>query len=341
MSNTVAPLPESIAVALALYTPNRPYLREQLQSLAEQTVQGFWLYVRDDSPPGHALSVSQTEFESLCSQAGLVKARVQWVDAQERVGAPLSFAKIFQAILHDEYRGTEVQFVLPCDQDDIWEPGKIETLWRAVSVESDIMAAHCDLSMIDAAGRLSALSVWQIERRDPHVNSPEALIHRNSVTGCAMIVRTEVLRRAQPFPEVGTQHPPQFYHDVWLALCARSLGRVIAWPEALVRYRQHGGNAVGAEAPTGRTLGGLLRRLPEKALAALRSRQVLEDAWIERQGVDDLKRLATADVDFGLGYVLQTARLSLRLSRGYLRIGLLLALGKMIYDFKVLSRRSS
>jgi hypothetical protein len=156
-----------------------------------------------------------------------------------------------------------------------------------------------------------------------------------------MIVRTEVLRRAQPFPEVGTQHPPQFYHDVWLALCARSLGRVIAWPEALVRYRQHGGNAVGAEAPTGRTLGGLLRRLPEKALAALRSRQVLEDAWIERQGVDDLKRLATADVDFGLGYVLQTARLSLRLSRGYLRIGLLLALGKMIYDFKVLSRRSS
>jgi hypothetical protein len=59
------------------------------------------------------------------------------------------------------------------------------------------------------------------------------------VTGCATAVNRALLKVALPLPDV-------VMHDWWLAQCAAGAGAVVSLPDALVLYRQHAANVVGA-----------------------------------------------------------------------------------------------
>jgi hypothetical protein len=67
------------------------------------------------------------------------------------------------------------------------------------------------------------------------------LLTQNFVTGCATVINRSLLELATPLPA------DVIMHDWWLALCAAACGRIEYLPHALVRYRQHGANQIGAE----------------------------------------------------------------------------------------------
>jgi hypothetical protein len=99
---------------------------------------------------------------------------------------------------------------------------------------------HSDLRVVAKNLEPVADSFWAFSQIRPEKNHLRHLVFRNTVTGCAMMCNRALLERALPIP------PDAVMHDHWLALCASVFGRIGVEPRALVLYRQHGENAIGA-----------------------------------------------------------------------------------------------
>jgi hypothetical protein len=67
------------------------------------------------------------------------------------------------------------------------------------------------------------------------------LLTQNFVTGCATAMNRALVNLALPLPA------NIIMHDWWLALCGAACGQLAYLPKALVRYRQHAANQLGAE----------------------------------------------------------------------------------------------
>jgi glycosyltransferase involved in cell wall biosynthesis len=303
-----------VGIALATYKPDLQFLRLQLESIRAQTHGNWFLLAHDDQ------SMSQAELEGTIF-AVIPRTQSEVVISNERRGAVGNFAAALVAMPKN------CELIAFCDQDDEWLPEKLEKL---VSYFDDprVMAVHSDLSLVNSVGHQISSSCWSVERRDHTAKSAEKFILRNPVTGCSLIFRSSLLQDALPIP-LQPMKSPYFYHDVWIALIALLHGRVVACPAALVRYRQHGKNAVGAEQRSARKFGSW-RGLKNKCLKALKSRQVLESAYQARGGRRAL--IFSGRFDFGVGVFWRTLLWSATASRGYLAIGLQLTFGKFLWD---------
>ena len=217
-----------VEILLATYKPNRDFFRKLLQSIKAQTYLNIHVSVLDDSADDAAFT--------LVSE--MVKAELRTVpftiDRNSRnLGSTKTFERLTQLA-----KGTYLAY---CDQDDIWEADKIEKLTAKIEAEQ-AMLCYSDLSIIDQDDHLTAQSFQNINKRIRHVEGDGLFchfLHRNSVTGCTMLIRGDVARQALPF--LGEY----YIHDHWLALTAASMGRIAYVSEPLVRYRLHGGNQIG------------------------------------------------------------------------------------------------
>jgi glycosyltransferase involved in cell wall biosynthesis len=156
--------------------------------------------------------------------------------------SPLGIVKNFEKAMSLAYG----DYIALADQDDVWLPGKIEALARALSkVEDEVgvgtpILVHTDLRLVAANGELIAPSFFRAQGiRTVHPSPLAELSVQNYVTGCASMVNRALLSIALPFPEHAIMH------DWWLALVAASCGEVKTLNEATIEYRQHGKNAVG------------------------------------------------------------------------------------------------
>jgi len=103
---------------------------------------------------------------------------------------------------------------------------------------------HSDLEVVDENLRTLHPSFMRRIRLSPVVPRPlNTLLVQNFVTGCTILVNRSLLDHALPLP------PEAVLHDWWLAVCAAAMGELIYVPQALVKYRQHAGNRVGATGP--------------------------------------------------------------------------------------------
>ena len=85
------------------------------------------------------------------------------------------------------------------------------------------------------------------QRLLPVPGSDVGLLSINQVTGCAMLVNRALLQAALPLPGSALMH------DWWCALLAAGGGRQFV-DQALVLYRQHGANQLGADVDIGELL---------------------------------------------------------------------------------------
>ncbi|MDP9441311.1 MAG: glycosyltransferase [Actinomycetota bacterium] len=134
--------------------------------------------------------------------------------------------------------------IVLCDQDDVWVPEKLAELERAFV--PGVAAAFSDAELVDADGTPLGATLWAALHFNEAAQAAmrtgaglAVLLKRNVVTGATLAVSSGVASAALPFPAHGL-------HDVWLAWVAACLGPVRPIPTALIRYRQHGGNLVGA-----------------------------------------------------------------------------------------------
>lgn len=213
-------------VLLSTYQGGR-YLLAFLDSLVAQTARDWFLSIRDDGS-------SDDSVEIVRRHSRLHGYEVRWhASSGTRLGYPETYFTLLQAATQP--------IVFFADQDDLWLPEKLAVMEPEVHAYGDTPAlVHTDLIVVDSNNRELAPSFLDLERgRPPRSDTLLGLLLMNYVTGAAAacnLALCHAIRR----PRVSVPH------DWWAALTAVLLGRVRYLDIAPVRYRQHGGNAIGA-----------------------------------------------------------------------------------------------
>jgi glycosyltransferase involved in cell wall biosynthesis len=202
------------------------YLPAQLDSLVRQTVAIERLDVFDDASTDGTPGV-------LAAYADRLPIHV--TRNEKTLGAVANFSRALAA--------SSAQIVFLCDQDDIWEPHKVERMLEVMAADPSILLLGSDARIVDGAGSLTGqtllhqldAAVAHGERGAPLV---ERLLRRNFVTGATLAVRRRLLELALPVPD-------DCWHDEWLGLVAAVLDALRWLDEPLMRYRLHEANAAG------------------------------------------------------------------------------------------------
>lgn len=203
------------------------YLAEQLDSIAMQAEWGrIDLVASDDGSSDGTLTL-------------LAEAAAKWRRGRFEVvtGPERGFAENFRSLLRRE---VTTPFVAFSDQDDIWRGGKLSVAAAALG-SAVAPALYCGRTLLVSAED-QEIGLSPLFTRP--VGFANALVQ--SIAGA----NTMVLNRAG-FDLVGQAAARSGFvsHD-WLCyqIISGAGGRVIYDPVPQVRYRQHGGNLVGANA---------------------------------------------------------------------------------------------
>ena len=209
------------SVALCTYNGAR-FLREQLQSIADQTVKPAQVVICDDGSTDETVSIARDfPFEI-------------HVNATRR-GTVANFDRAIALCNGD--------IIFLADQDDVWHRDKIERVMTAF----DDARAQCVFTNARLIGA-STGTLWQrIGLRGARVPSPalfHVLANTNVATGATMAFRSSLRSLIQPLP---SDEP----HDWWIALLAAAIDGLEAITEPLIDYRVHAEQQAGAGPQTG------------------------------------------------------------------------------------------
>ena len=238
----------SVAVIISTYNGEK-YLKEQLDSVLNQTGVEVGIFVRDDGSSDGTKEILSGYAEKFPNVD---------VEFAQNVGVGNSFMNALYSVT-DGY-----DYYAFCDQDDIWEENKLISAVNVLEQSGKVLCAT-NQECVDKEG--NSLGLRYSENTDIHL-SPVSILEENMLAGCTMVwtAKFNALLREdgkRPSPELLRNR----IHDVWLAMVA-SLYDGIAYDErSFIKYRQHENNVVGASAD------GFSKRL-KKRLKKLTSKEL-------------------------------------------------------------------
>jgi len=252
----------NLTVLLAAYNGEK-YLPELLSSLSGQTFRDFQILYQDDG--------SSDRTPEILSHWSSRDPRFRPAGRQgEHLGPAGNFLSLLAQSTGD--------LVFLCDQDDYWEPEKLDVLVRyyaeITGTRSDDpsnavspLLIHSDASVVDESGQMIHPSFFQHQGWDPEAVSLNRLLVQNNATGCLMMLNRPLVDLVSAYGAPSRM----FMHDWFIALTAASFGSIRFCNQPLVRYRQHGDNSIGASSRSlfRRGLRALGQREKSKARIAL------------------------------------------------------------------------
>ena len=221
--------PETIDILMATYNGEK-YLKEQIESILNQTYSNIRLIISDDCSTDKTIEIIK-EYEEKDKRITLY--------SQEK---NLGFVKNFEFLLTK----VENRIYMLSDQDDIWLPEKVEATYNYLK-ESNADLVFADLTVVDDDENIINKSFNQLmnltRKIEKTINSYELTYLYNCVTGCTIMTKKEKIGEILPIP-AKSKH---MYHDHWIALITSIKGNVAYLPKQLIKYRQHGKNQIGVK----------------------------------------------------------------------------------------------
>jgi len=209
------------------------YIGEQLESLLAQTYTDWQLIVRDDCSSDKTMDILRSYQQKYPQKIQVIKAETP------SGGAAQNFFKLLDYVEND--------YVMFCDQDDVWLPNKIAlTMERMQESEGRYgrdmpILVHTDLWVVDENLQTLNPSFFAMAKMNPLKNTLNDLLVTNTVSGCTMMINKALLNQ--------TVIPSRdaLMHDSWIALVAQLFGEIVTLRKATLRYRQHGNNSCGVK----------------------------------------------------------------------------------------------
>jgi glycosyltransferase involved in cell wall biosynthesis len=234
-----------ISVVVTTFDGER-FLREQLDSILAQTVPPREIVVVDDGSRDGTMAI-------LAAYAA-ADPRFRIFRNQENLGYVRNFEK--------GMRLATGALVALSDQDDVWLPHKLAVLRDRLG---DGLIVYSDSELIDEDGRRLGRRMSDVMNQ---IGYDSCLMYAVGAwaPGHAMLFRRELVELCLPFPDLVT-------HDFWLGFTATCHGAIRYVDEPLVLYRQHRGNAIGAD--MGARKAGRPRPTRAEKLARIRARMSL------------------------------------------------------------------
>ena len=224
-------------ISVALCTHNgAAFIEMQLRSIFEQTMVPREIIISDDASSDDTLEiVRRISAEFLAKNHPTL---VVVLANRMPLGTVANFENAVSATTGD--------LVALCDQDDVWSVDKLEKLVGLFRHDAELLLVHSNARLVDRNGRSLGTTLFEALGISPAVIRMEQqgegftlLMRRNIVTGATVLFRRDLLRHALPFPKY-------WVHDEWLAIVAAAIAKIDVCDEALIDYRQHGHNQIGA-----------------------------------------------------------------------------------------------
>lgn len=213
---------EQHAVVLMSTYNGQQYLREQIDSIIDQTYRGrITVLIRDDGSRDDTQTIASGYPQSGDRSVEFIKA--------ENVGPQRSFLELIRM-------APEADFYFFADQDDVWDAEKIAVATEAMALCqepvcwcSNFRHSHMDLSIYEE----KALAT-------PPVFTPLQIIFYNRIPGCVMGFNSKLMALLKQL-----ELDNCMMHDSLALALAAACGRVLYDAQPRITHRIHMSNVVG------------------------------------------------------------------------------------------------
>ena len=222
---------EKVDVLLATYNGEK-YLKEQIDSILEQTYSDFRLLISDDG--------STDDTRKILEEYKNKDSRIQVFFQESNLGVVKNFEFLLKKV--------ESAYYMFSDQDDIWKAEKIEKSLNKIENDNCDLV-YSDLEVVDEKLNVTYESYWKLKgiyNKIKKYNNFESLYLNNFVTGCTIISKKELIDTYLPLPNTSKY----VLHDYWISLILSQNGKIDYIEEPLIKYRQHKNNKVGSKKKT-------------------------------------------------------------------------------------------
>jgi glycosyltransferase involved in cell wall biosynthesis len=239
-----------ISIAMATYN-GEAYIREQLDSLANQTLLPKELIVCDDGSADQTLEIVEQWSKTVAPFPVYIFRN------EKRLGFADNFLQAASRCTSD--------LIAFCDQDDVWLSEKLQYCQAMFTNDPALMLLSHNAWVTDE--KLSRLKLLSSRKTCIYPRGDFQPL-ANPLMGFTQVFRKELVQdipwNARPKADEYVQSKTPgclMPHDCWIAIVASSLGKVIVSDTVLASYRQHGKNAVGLEQKARVKIQGIRNRL--------------------------------------------------------------------------------
>ena len=225
---------DKIEVLMAVYNGSA-YIREQIDSILNQTYENWHLTISDDGSTDGTDLIADEYAAKYPEQITRVYSGVRFGNARDH----------FMWLSEN----CTSRYILYSDQDDVFNPEKMSRLMDAMQNAErqwgrDLpILVFSDQTVVDEKLNVIEPSLMRCQKQAFDSFDYHALLIQNVVTGGAMMVN-------RPLCSLAVQCRSReriIMHDWGMAATAARFGKIIYLDEPLSLYRQHGGNSVGAK----------------------------------------------------------------------------------------------
>ena len=210
-----------ISIALASYNGEK-YIREQLDSILNQTIQDFEVVVCDDASTDNTWIILEEYKEK--------DNRFRIYRNEKNLGFKKNFEKAISLCKGD--------YIALSDQDDIWTSNHLEIL---LNIIGDKLLACGNSQIVDNKGVDKGYDLRKLEALDFVSNYNLDIAYRvmlmgNPFQGACMMLNKSFCDIALPLPEQIN------FHDTWFAALSTICNSFVYTSKVINSYRQHNEN---------------------------------------------------------------------------------------------------
>ncbi len=220
---------EKIDILMATYNGEK-YLKEQIESILNQTYKNIRLIISDDA--------SKDSTPKILEEYRKKDSRIEIYLNKENRGVVKNIEFLLNKV--------ENEFYMLSDQDDVWLPIKVEKSIETLK-KQDADLVFGDLRVVDKnleTMHESFAKYMLLERKiNKFINTDRINYLYNCVTGCTLLSKKEFIKDILPLPVISKY----MIHDHWIGLIVSLNGKLAYMPEQYILYRQHGNNEVGTK----------------------------------------------------------------------------------------------
>ena len=217
---------EQIDILLATYNGEK-YLKEQIDSILNQTYTNFRLIISDDCSKDKTREILKKYNDK----------RIITYFQENNLGYVKNFEFLLSKVENDVY--------MFADQDDYWLPTKVEHTYNKLK-ETDADLVFTDLEVVNEKLeqiKPSFNDYMLLSRKIKKYNDYRMQYLYNCVTGCTLMSKNKYFEYILPLPT----ESKYVIHDTWIACVMANKGKVAYLDEKTIKYRQHGNNQVGTD----------------------------------------------------------------------------------------------
>ena len=220
---------EKIDILLATYNGEK-YLKEQLDSILNQTYKNIRIIISDD-----------------CSKDTTPEILKEYQKKDDRIELHIQKNNL-GVVKNIEFLLREVKspYYMLADQDDYWLPEKAEkSLEKLKEEKADLVFGDLEVVDKNLNTMYRSFNDYMLLTRkiNKYINSYKVNYLYNCITGCTVLAKKETIEKIIPLPT----NSKRVLHDHWIGLMVALNGKLAYVPEKYIRYRQHGNNEVGTE----------------------------------------------------------------------------------------------